>query len=182
MKERKAINKLAIAVLVYKPEVIKEINQLGLGNLPSDASQEEVNKIFINNLDNKEFISRLDSAIRKDSTGYVNDFGITAIILASLIIVGTGVYVGVAANSARKQRQEIIAEQRRATYLSDEERDEVALINRKNFQNMFLEAQADYLNKEERQYAKEVVRKKKNIAMILSGGMVVMITATFLLR
>ena len=47
---------------------------------------------------------------------------------------------------------------------------------------MFLEAQADDLNKEERQYAKEVVRKKKNIAMILSGGMVVMITATFLLR
>tara|TARA_R110001599_G_scaffold122244_4_gene294002 strand:+ start:974 stop:1525 length:552 start_codon:yes stop_codon:yes gene_type:complete len=183
MNKKEAVNKLAVVALIYKKEVINLMNHLGLASLSPNASQLKVNRIFIDNLTNKEFVEKLDEIVVKDSGNYSNAiFTITAIVVASLIVVGTAVKVGMDASSARKQRAELISEQRRATYLNEEERDEIARIEREKFQNMFLEAQAQYLNTEEQVYLEKIERKKKNIAMILTGGIVTVVAATYILK
>ena len=181
MDEKAMISNFAVFILQNKQKVINLINKLGLESLPYDASISEVNRVVIYNIQDKRLEKGLESLAENDYVGIVCA-GICIAIVAAIIVVGAGVGISTTVSSARKQRQELIAEQRRATYLSEEERDQIALIERRKFQNMFLEAQSEYLNKEEAVYDEKIERKKQNIAMILSGGVVTMIAATYMLR
>jgi len=181
MNEKAMISEFAVFILQKKEGVINLINELGLASLRYDASISEVNRVVIYNIQDKRLEKGLEHLAENDYVGVICA-GICVAIVAAIIVVSAGVGIGVSVNSARKQREELIAEQRRATYLSEEERDKIALLERGKFQNMFLEAQAEYLGKEEGVFAEKIERKKKNIAMILSGSVVTMIAATYILR
>tara|TARA_R110001592_G_scaffold20489_8_gene83070 strand:- start:4126 stop:4701 length:576 start_codon:yes stop_codon:yes gene_type:complete len=174
MKTKEAIYQYAVIALLYKKEIVDLINQQNLGSLSYASSMIDVNGVLIDNLENKEFLNSLDQILydtaweRKE---YLYEpITITMIVIASLIVVGTGVKIGVNAKKNREMRDSIRRENRRTLYLSQEELDEVTLIERKGLINEFLVAQGEFLQDEEIAIQQEREKTRKGIIFIVIGG------------
>ena len=78
--------------------------------------------------------------------------------------------IGISAKKNREMRDSIRRENRRTMYLSQEELDEVTLIERKGLINEFLVAQGEFLQDEEIAIQQEREKTRKGIIFIVIGG------------
>ena len=181
MNTNEAIYQYATFVLKNKNEVIDLINSQGLGSLTYSSPIDEVNYIVIDNLYNKRFISGMDS-IMKEGYDYLEPITTVAIIV-SIITVGLGTAQIVTANrNARKIRAELIREGYRTQYLKQDELNQIAFLERERLQDMFLDAQTDFLQRKENADALEKEEKDKAMVMIVILGMVSVIVVAGMVR
>ena len=182
MKRDEAIKVLGIFLLKHKDEVISLINRSGLGALTYDTPQLEVNEVVVANLDNKMFINELDEIVRQDSKGYLNDFGITAIITIAVAVISMTATIW--NNSVKNQRamDQAIYEGRRDLYLNREQQKKLLLHQNGALLKELQMVQLEYLNEEEQLRDEQETEQKQNIAVIVGGGMIVVAIAIYLLR
>ena len=150
MTQAKGVYEYATFVLKNKKAVIDLINNQGFGSLTYGSSIADVNKIVIENLGDDDFITGIQNIMNE---GYSNIFGIDdaiVIIIICVITAGAATATIITQNAnARKIRQELIREGYRSQYLKKEELQEIAYWERQRLQTMFLDAQSDYIQREE---------------------------------
>ena len=169
-QEQIAVQELALLIVKNKRGITNLINEQGLGSLTYDAPLSEVNKIVLDNLSNERFVKSLEQVVG-DEYKYEPISTLTWIIVA-VIAASTTYKVGWDAYNARQIRMQLLKEARRTHYLTQEEMDEIALINRQHMQNMILHTQQEYMQEQENLDAQHQEQKKKNILLMVLASMV----------
>ena len=169
-------------VLIHKKEIVDIVNDEKLGSLKYTSDIKDVNKVVVDNLTNEDFLKEIDKVVFEKKEFCYEPISLTAIIIASVIVVGTGVSVGIKLSNARKERRQILKENRRTLYLKQEELNEIAFAEREDLYRAFLEAQKDFLQQEENQIQAEREQDRNDIVMILIGGLLIVGIASFLMK
>lgn len=169
-QQKIAVEELAILIVQNKRGIIKLVNEQKLGSLTYDAPLSEVNKIVLDNLTNERFVKGLEKVVGDDFK--YEPLSTATIIIISVIAASTVYKVGWDAYNARQMRKQLLREERRTLYLKEEEMDEIALLNRKNMQNMILHTQQGYLQEKENLDAMQQEQKKKNVLLMVIASMV----------
>ena len=179
MSRDEAIYEYATFILKRKKDVVDFINRGGYGSLNYDSPIAEVNKIAIENLGNDDFTKGM-SAIQNE--GYVNLTGIEIAIVVAIIAVTTTATIWHSNVNARKVRDELIKEQYRSQYLKKEELNEIAYLERERLSVMFLNAQSDYIQKEENYQAQKKLEGQQKMVMIVAIGVTAVIVSAAIMR
>ena len=181
MNRDEAIYEYATFILKHKNKVVDLINRGGYGSLKYDSPIAEVNQIAIDNLGNDDFTQGMSDLTDE---GYVNVCGTglcIAIVVGIIAITTTATIMSQNAN-ARKIRQELLQEGYRSQYLKKEELDEIAFLERERLAIMFLNAQSDYVQKEENYKAEKKLEGQQKMVMIVAMGVTAVIVSAAIMR
>lgn len=168
-------------VVIHKKEIVDVCNEQNLGSLKYSSDIKDVNEIVIDNITNRDFFTSIDNIIyEKNEYLYVAPLLIWAV---AVVIAGvSAVSISNTVKNNKRQREEIYREGYTKRYLDKETLGEVAFINRKEMQKQFLIAQQDYLQQEENMIQQNRKDKRKNIVIILVGGILTIMIASKLLN
>ena len=177
MTREQAIYDYAVIVLLYKNEIIDIANRQGLSSLTYDTPISKVNELVINNLNNRKFIADIDKMLH-DKAWETDEFryepitisATVAWIIAGVITAATTVAIIDQVNRAKKERDAIFRDNLRSRYLTKEQLDEIAFIERKRLGQEFLVAQSDFLQREENEIQAKREEDRKNILYIVVAG------------
>ena len=177
MTREQAIYDYAVIVLLYKNEIIDIANRQGLSSLTYDTPISKVNELVINNLNNRKFIAEIDKMLH-DKAWETDEFryepitisATVAWIIAGVITAATTVAIIDKVNRAKKERDAIFRDNLRSRYLTKEQLDEIAFIERKRLGQEFLVAQSDFLQREENEIQAKREEDRKNILYIVVAG------------
>ena len=182
MKRQEAIKMLSELVVTHKNDIVDIINEQKIGSLTYTSDLEDVNSIVLDNLENQEFLKVIDDKIYEKEEFCYEPISLTVAIIAAVIVVGTGVKIAHKASLARKERRNILRENRRSIYLTQEELDEIAMIEREALFSDFLIAQNEYLQREEIAIQQKRDEDRKNILTIVVAGIFLVIGASYVLK
>lgn len=183
MTPAEGVYEYATFVLKNKNAVIDLINNQGLGSLTYGSSMASVNKIVIENLGNDDFITGMQNIMNEGYSNVAVIDDIVVIVILCVVAAGTATATIITANqNARKIRQELIREGYRSQYLKKEELNEIAYLERERLQVLFLNAQSDYIQKEENLRATEKKAKEQNIVMVLVIAFSAVVIASALMQ
>tara|TARA_B110000902_G_scaffold267190_1_gene358984 strand:- start:7512 stop:8063 length:552 start_codon:yes stop_codon:yes gene_type:complete len=182
MNRGEALNTLSIFLLEYRKEVINLINEQGLGSLTYNSKQSEVNRIVFENLYKKRFVEGLDDILRKENKGYLNDFGISTIIVIIVAVVASASAVNSSIKNRRADFENLVKEDRRNKYLTREELDTIEYYENRKMQNIVLETQMNYMLKKKTYLDAKEKGEKQNIAIMITGGVLVLIVANYMIK
>lgn len=182
MKRNEAIKMMAELVVKHKNEIVDIVNNSNIGSLKYTSDIKDVNKVVVDNLENKDFLDSVDKIVFEKNEFCYEPISLTAIIIASVIVVSTGVLIAHKSSLARKERRNILRENRRTLYLQQEELDEIAFLERQDLYKEFLVAQQDFLQQEENQIQAEREQDRKDILMIVVGGILIVAAASVLMN
>ena len=177
MTREQAIYDYAVIVLLYKNEIIDIANRQGLSSLTYDTPISKVNELVINNLNNRKFIADIDKMLH-DKAWETDEYryepitisATVAWIIAGVITAATTIAIVDKVNRAKKERDAIFRDNLRSRYLTKEQLDEIAFIERKRLGQEFLVAQSDFLQREENEIQAKREEDRKNILYIVVGG------------
>ena len=189
MTREQAIYDYAVIVLLYKNEIIDIANRQGLSSLTYDTPISKVNELVINNLNNRKFIADIDKMLH-DKAWETDDFryepitisATVAWIIAGVITAATTVAIIDQVNRAKKERDAIFRDNLRSRYLTKEQLDEIAFIERKRLGQEFLAAQSDFLQREENEIQAKREKDRTNILFIVVGGILLVASMSYYLN
>ena len=169
-------------VVIHKKEIVDVCNEQNLGSLKYSSVIEDVNEIVIDNLTNKNFLTSIDNIVFEKNEYSYEPISITVWIIATLIAGAGVITVANTVSNNRRERAEIFRDGYTKRYLDKETLGEISFINRKEMQKQFLIAQQDYLQQEENMLQQNRVDTRKNIVIMLVGGILTIIIASKLLN
>lgn len=178
MKLEEAINMMSELVKTHKEEIVDIINQRNLGSLTYASDIEDVEDVVFKNLENKDFLIDIDNKVYEKQEYSYEPVSITAIVIASLIVVVGGITVEQSIRKNRQLREKIFREGFRDRYLTKEQLAEVALINREMMQNKFLDSQAQFIQAEENYIQQQREKSREQALLIIVAGVLTIIFAS----
>ena len=157
-------------VVIHKKEIVDVCNEQKLGSLKYSSDIEDVNGIVIDNI-----------VFEKNEYLY-EPISITVWIIATVIAGISAVSISNTVRNNNRAREEIYRQGYTKRYLDKETLGEVAFLNRKEMQKQFLNAQQDYLQQEENMIQQNRLDTRRNIVIILVGGILTIMIASKLLN
>jgi len=182
MNKKQAINMMAEIVVKHKQEVVDIANEQNLGSLTYSSDIEDVNGIVIDNITNRDFLTSIDNIVFDKNEYLYEPISLTVWIIATVIAGVSAVTISNTVRNNKREREEIFREGYTKRYIDKETLGEIAFINRKEMQKQFLIAQQDYLQQEENMIQQNRVDARRNIVIILVGGILTIMIASKLLN
>ena len=173
---------MAEIVVKHKQEVVDIANEQNLGSLTYSSDIEDVNGIVIDNITNRDFLTSIDNIVFDKNEYLYEPISLTVWIIATVIAGVSAVTISNTVRNNKREREEIFREGYTKRYIDKETLGEIAFINRKEMQKQFLIAQQDYLQQEENMIQQNRVDARRNIVIILVGGILTIMIASKLLN
>jgi len=182
MNKKQAINMMGELVVIHKKEIVDVCNEQKLGSLKYSSDIEDVNEIVIDNITNRDFLTSIDNIVFEKNEYLYEPISITVWMIATVIAVASSVTISNTVRNNIRAREEIYRQGYTKRYLDKETLGEVAFLNRKEMQKQFLIAQQDYLQQEENMIQQNRLDTRRNIVIILVGGILTIMIASKLLN
>ena len=173
---------MANLVVIHKKEIVDVCNEQKLGSLKYSSDIEDVNGIVIDNITNRDFLTSIDNIVFDKNEYLYEPISLTVWIIATVIAGVSAVTISNTVRNNKREREEIFREGYTKRYIDKETLGEIAFINRKEMQKQFLIAQQDYLQQEENMIQQNRVDARRNIVIILAGGILPIMIASKLLN
>ena len=173
---------MANLVVIHKKEIVDVCNEQKLGSLKYSSDIEDVNGIVIDNITNRDFLTSIDNIVFDKNEYLYEPISLTVWIIATVIAGVSAVTISNTVRNNKRERAEIFRDGYTKRYIDKETLGEIAFINRKEMQKQFLIAQQDYLQQEENMIQQNRVDARRNIVIILVGGILTIMIASKLLN